>query len=396
MPAADDLTHRRPTAAGDREPGPALRLTTEPGPALLATVDALLARASASDASPPLNEAGLLALEHPDRGDTRHLVATLDDATVGYAQLAADGTGQLVVDPAARRRGIGSRLVGALLEEAQGHGVQLRVWALGDSPAAHALAARTGLEPMRTLLIMKRSLADLPAPVVPDGITISTFRVGLDEQAWLRVNARAFAHHPEQGSIDAEDLAERTGAPWFDPAGFFLARAAADASGTGSASASEWNPPGGVGGRPPSGAGSASASEWNPPGGVGGRPPSGAGSASASEWNPPGGAGGRPPSGQSPVLGFHWTKQHDGLGEAGLGEVYVLGVDPDAQGRGLAKALLLTGLAHLRDAGDEVVELYVEADQPGPVGLYRTHGFTESARDVMYGGPGNGPSVSAG
>ena len=215
----------------------------------------------------------------------------------------------------------------ALLDEAERQGVQLRVWALGDSPAAHALAARTGLEPMRTLLIMKRPLADLPAPVVPEGITISTFRPGVDEQAWLTVNARAFAHHPEQGSIDAEDLAERTGEAWFDPAGFFLAR----------------------------------------------------------------------PTGQlqGKVLGFHWTKQHDALGEPGLGEVYVLGVDPDAQGRGLAKALLLTGLAHLRDAGDEVVELYVEADQPGPVGLYRAYGFTESARDVMYAGPGNDPSVSA-
>jgi mycothiol synthase len=347
MPAADDLTDDLPA-----EGGPALRLTTDPGPPLLGAVEALLGRAAATDPSPPLNEAGVLALRHPDRGDTRHLVATLADVPVGYAQLAADGTGQLVVDPAARRRGVGSRLVGALLEEARRHDVQLRVWALGDSPAAHALAARTGLEPMRTLLIMKRPLADLPAPVVPEGVTISPFRVGLDEQAWLTVNARAFAHHPEQGSIDAEDLAERMGEAWFDPAGFFLARASADASGEGSASASEWNLPGGV--------------------------------------------GGRPPSGQSgPVLGFHWTKRHDALGEAGLGEVYVLGVDPDAQGRGLAKALLLTGLAHLRDAGDDVVELYVEADQPGPVGLYRAYGFTESARDVMYAGPGNDPSVSA-
>ena len=92
------------------------------------------------------------------------------------------------------------------------------------------------------------------------------------------------------------------------------------------------------------------------------------------------------------MLGFHWTKQHDALGEAGLGEVYVLGVDPDAQGRGLAKALLLTGLAHLRDAGDEVVELYVEADQPGPVGLYRAYGFTDASRDVMYAGPGSDPT----
>ncbi|GAA3573684.1 mycothiol synthase [Microlunatus spumicola] len=330
----------------DEVAGTRVRVVADPGPDLLEAVGALLDRAAAVDPSPPLNEAGVLALKHPDRGDTRHLVVVEGTEPVGYAQLADDGTGQLVVDPRVRRHGVGSLLVQALLDVARTAGVELRVWALGDSPAASALAARTGLIASRTLLIMKRPLADLPEPVVPEGVTITTFRVGQDEQAWLRTNARAFAHHPEQGSITAEDLAERTGEAWFDPEGFFLARA------------------------------SGSASEGKPPGGVGGRPPSG-------QSNPEG-----------PVLGFHWTKQHDALGEAGLGEVYVLGVDPDAQGRGLAKALLLTGLAHLRDAGDDVVELYVEADQPGPVGLYRAYGFTEAARDVIYAGPGSGPTVS--
>ncbi|HEY0237033.1 MAG TPA: mycothiol synthase, partial [Friedmanniella sp.] len=263
----------------------------------------------------PMNEAALLALKHPDRGEVRHLVAVSADEPVGYAQLDADGTGQLVVDPRVRRHGVGRLLVASLIDAARRAGVQLRVWAVGDSPAAHALAGRTGLVPTRTLLIMKRPLADLPAPVVPDGVVIAPFRVGADEQAWLSVNARAFAHHPEQGSIDADDLAERMGEDWFDPAGFFLARSVGEPD--------------------------------------------------------------------APVLGFHWTKEHGD----GLGEVYVLGVDPDAQGRGLAKALLLTGLAHLRDGGDEVVELYVEADEARPVGLYRSYGFTEAGRDVMYAGP---------
>ena len=302
-----------------------LQVSSDPGDALLAGVHDLLDAATRADGATPLNEAALLALKHPDRGGARHLVATdgtdglrATDAAgdvVGYAQLAPDGTGQLVVRPEHRRRGVGSRLVAELLALAARQGTGLRVWALGDSPAAHALAARSGLVASRTLLVMRRPLADLPAPVVPDGITITTFRPGHDEQAWLTVNARAFAHHPEQGSIDAEDLAERTNEAWFDPEGFFLARPVGETSGN--------------------------------------------------------------------VLGFHWTKQHEG----GLGEVYVLGVDPDAQGRGLAKALLLTGLAHLRDTGDDVVELYVEADQPGPVGLYTAYGFIEASRDVMYAGP---------
>ena len=44
------------------------------------------------------------------------------------------------------------------------------------------------------------------------------------------------------------------------------------------------------------------------------------------------------------MVGFHWTKQHQDQ----LGEVYVLGIAPSAAGRGLGKALLLTGLRSLQ------------------------------------------------
>jgi mycothiol synthase len=79
-------------------------------------------------------------------------------------------------------------------------------------------------------------------------------------------------------------------------------------------------------------------------------------------------------------VGFHWTKQHGDH----LGEVYVLGVLPAAGGRGLGKALLLTGLQHLWQQGDTMVKLYTEADNPDAVGLYRHYGFTTASRDVMY------------
>ena len=50
----------------------------------------------------------------------------------------------------------------------------------------------------------------------------AAFRPG-DEAEVLRVNAAAFAHHPEQGSMDAGELAERMAEPWFDPAGLLVA-----------------------------------------------------------------------------------------------------------------------------------------------------------------------------
>jgi mycothiol synthase len=72
---------------------------------------------------------------------------------------------------------------------------------------------------------MRMSLAGaaLPSPVFPAGVSLRTFRPGDDEESWLEINRRAFAHHPEQGSWTREDLELREAEPWFDPAGFFLA-----------------------------------------------------------------------------------------------------------------------------------------------------------------------------
>ena len=63
----------------------------------------------------------------------------------------------------------------------------------------------------------------LPDVVVPEGVTVRTFEVGRDEDAWTALNARAFADHPDQGSWSVEEVRLREAEPWFDPAGFFLA-----------------------------------------------------------------------------------------------------------------------------------------------------------------------------
>ena len=171
------------------------------------------------DGAPPLNDAAIAVLHQP--GSTaRHLLVYEGADLIGYAQL--DGTaGSVVVHPEHRRRGLGTRLVQQLQAWATGG---LELWAVGNSPAAQALATTTGLCARRALLIMRRP-TDLPLPNAQLGanITVRTFQPGVDDAAWLALNARAFRHHPDQGSLTGVDLGLRMAEPWFNPDGFFLA-----------------------------------------------------------------------------------------------------------------------------------------------------------------------------
>src|SRR6185437_13617964 len=58
---------------------------------------------------------------------------------------------------------------------------------------------------------------------LPAGVRLRTFRPGADDEAWLALNAAAFADHPEQGSWTLQDLHARMAESWFDPQGFLLA-----------------------------------------------------------------------------------------------------------------------------------------------------------------------------
>ena len=187
-----------------------------------AEVLALLDAAAAADGVRPLSEDAQLRLEHGSPGG--HDVVLRDgDSLVGYARLD-DGTAELVVHPGARRRGVGGRLLDRVLELAGD--APLSVWAHGDLPGSGELLRSRGFERARVLLQMRMPLDGVeavPRPALPDGVHIEPFRPGRDEQAWLRVNARAFAWHPEQGRMTRADLDLREAEPWFDPDGFLMA-----------------------------------------------------------------------------------------------------------------------------------------------------------------------------
>lgn len=263
--------------------------------------------AEAADGVAPLDEATLLALRH------RPAEVTVwgDERGVG---LLVGSELSLVVLPDRRGAGLGS----ALLDSAPLPDRSLTAWSHGDHPAAAALAASHGWTRARELWVMRRTTSGLPAvPPAPSEVIVRGFRPG-DEAEVLRVNAAAFAHHPEQGSLSLEGLRERMAEPWFEADGLIEA------------------------------------------------------------WVSTGSTNDEPGSTNERLLGFHWTKRHS----AALGEVYVVGIDPAAQGRGLGKLLTAAGLAHLADAGVAEIHLYVEAENAAAVALYSGLGFTHAAADT--------------
>ncbi|MDQ7994194.1 MAG: mycothiol synthase [Propionicimonas sp.] len=189
-------------------------------PEQAAAVDALARRAEAADGFDPLNEEARLTRSS---ASARHLLVTDGGLSIAYLIHSLEhATAQLVVDPARRRQGIGSSLAATLAVDAP-----LRLWAFRDAAPARGFAGRFGLVAGRALLVMERALWTAPAgpgavPPPQDGVRLRSFTAA-DTDALLAVNAAAFAHHPEQGGLDAAGLAARTAEDWFDPTGLILA-----------------------------------------------------------------------------------------------------------------------------------------------------------------------------
>ncbi|MET8624933.1 mycothiol synthase [Kitasatospora sp. NPDC004669] len=192
----------------------------------------VLAEAQAVDGRAAVSEQGRLRLRNAEtpRPGITHLIRSEGEAVVGYGQLevpespTANPAAELVIDPAVRGRGLARPLVDAVLAEAHRAGRDaVDFWVHGGHPAARHLAEAYGAELVRELRQMRRTGPQTEAVAVPEGIELRTFRPGEDDAEWLRLNALAFSHHPEQGSWTEQHLAERLAEPWFDPAGFFLA-----------------------------------------------------------------------------------------------------------------------------------------------------------------------------
>ena len=191
-----------------------------------ADVKDLLERASAAAGHPALSESALLAWQSGQ--SSQGLLYREDGAPAGYAQLEWRGKAaaiELVVDPAQPSpTRVRRELLKAAVDTATRRGAEeIRYWVTmhpstdGDEASALGFSFERDLLQLRVPL----PLAVGRLPLDP-GFILRAFRRGSDEAAWLEVNNRAFAAHPEQGHWDLEALVAREQADWFDPEGFIL------------------------------------------------------------------------------------------------------------------------------------------------------------------------------
>lgn len=308
----------------------------------IAAVTALVDDATDADGVRPLSEHVMLHLRYGGDESARNLLMWRDSehALAAYAHLdvtdPVDGpSAEMVVAPALRRQGFGRSLLSAALDQTDN---RLRLWAHGGLAEASLMAEHLGFRRIRVLLQLRRSLfAPLPTSSAPTGVTVRTFQPGADDEAWLALNARAFAGHPEQGQWTLDDLHQRMAEQWFDPAGFFLAEREGRLIGF--------------------------------------------------HWTKVHGGSSHHLQDKQLVHSHGDTEPHahsNAHGHEPMGEVYVVGVDPSAQGLGLGRELTVVGLRYLRGLGLQQVMLYVDESNVGAIALYESLGFSKWDTDVLF------------
>lgn len=290
---------------------------------LQAQVLSLIKAAQDFDNTPAIAEHVLLHLRHGgDKADS-HLVVQKDNQVIGYAHL--DKTDQVAgpsVELVIHPDYRDSGIGSELLKSAiEVCGNRIRLWSHGDLPQARALALSNDFIKVRTVIQSSKDLTEV-SPINCE-YQIRRFLPDLDNNAWLTLNNQAFANHPEQGNWSEADLLIRLNEDWFDEKGFFMAQD------------------------------------------------------------------------KDRLIGFCWTKIHGGHSHSHLasedhhdhppiGEIYVTAVSNKYAGKGIGKALTITGLNYLKYQGLNSAMLYVDEDNKIAVNLYKSLGFVESGKDVLY------------
>jgi mycothiol synthase len=106
---------------------------------------------------------------------------------------------ELVVHPEHRRSGYGKELLSKTREIC---GDQMRLWAHGDLSAAKKLAEENGFERIRTVIQMRKDLADVHTH--QHKFEIRTFLPGIDNDEWLTLNNQAFQRSSRAGKLEQQ------------------------------------------------------------------------------------------------------------------------------------------------------------------------------------------------
>ncbi|MHB8438837.1 MAG: mycothiol synthase [Acidimicrobiales bacterium] len=199
------------------------------GEADVAEVSELVGAVAAADGHRPLGEHKWLDLVHGGRRGFAGFVArgggSARGPLAGYAQVSHGHRTwgvEVVVRPQWRspeHAVTEDLLCAALAEIARQGGGHVHLWVPKPTTDWDQTAARCGLQRGRDLLQMRR---ELPLDDPSARVDVRPFVVGQDESAWLGVNNRAFASHPEQGNWDLDTIIERETEQWFDPDGLLL------------------------------------------------------------------------------------------------------------------------------------------------------------------------------
>lgn len=184
----------------------------------------LIQRAAEHDGASPVSDQAVLAAQQGQRD----LFVFTAPGTAAAIAVGIIGQGELdlVVDPSHRGRGVGSAALAQLLGRAGNE--PLLAWAHGINPAANTILSGRGFTPVRSLFKMELDPAKLPEAAdpltteFPPGFALSRYAApdgggaATDAERWVRVNAAAFATHPEQGRITVQDFELMQQEPWFD------------------------------------------------------------------------------------------------------------------------------------------------------------------------------------
>ena len=297
----------------------------------IAEVTQLLDAVEKADNRKPLNDHLWIDLRQGGRPGFAGLIARHQHTgqPIAYCQISRGNDSwalDLVVDPQHRKETLelGTALLGEaskiISDEGGGH---VHWWVFGATSEHNELAEHINLHAGRALLQMHVSLPLAQQLIATTKQVITqSFRVGIDEDAWLTVNNRAFSSHSEQGGWTKQLLQSRQSEKWFNPNGFLL-----HFSGNNDE-----------------------------------------------------------PAPVAPALAaFCWTKI-DRESDPKVGEIYVIAVDPQFHGQGLGKSLTVAGLNYLASAGATSGMLFVDEDNIAAIATYTKLGLTIRDRGQAFVG----------